>query len=469
MSNINEIATAVKDHSTVLNELLDEITTINVREFLNLPDDIEICQKHILVATIKHLLEVAARNKWNLAKVYDYVYVYNGAYWQQLDKEDMKSFLGKATVKMGFPDYDVRHYEFKDKLLKQFLSDAYLPAPPKQPDRVLINLKNGTMEFATTGWNLGDFSPNDFLTYQLPFVYDEKATCPIFDKYLEEVVPDDDSRKVLQEFSGYIFTSLNLEKMLMLIGTGANGKSVFFNIISAIVGEKNLLNYSLGLFSHEYNRAKLTNVLLNYSSEKGTELNSETFKALVSGEPLQAREPYGKSFTISNTVRFIVNANELPKETEQTTAYFRRYLIVPFDVTISEGNRDIDLADKIITNELSGVFNWILQGLERIIEHRSFTHCEKSLEALEDFRLKSDSIALFTEEFNFEPTEEDKTSLVSLYRKYKEFCQDERFKPLGKNKFSANLEKEGFEKVRMNNGSTAFLMKSNTEASAVTE
>lgn len=463
-SKDNEKSTSLKTHIKVLNSLLEEIQPINIREFLELPDDVDTRQKHILVAVVKRLLEVAAERKWNLAKVFDYVYVYNRQFWQQLDKEDMKSFLGKAAVRMGFPDYDVRHYEFKDKLLKQFLTDAYLPAPPVQPDSVLINLQNGTMEFTQTGWMLKDFDPNDFLTYQLPFTYDSEATCPMFDQYLKEVLPDDDSRHVLQEFSGYIFTDLNLEKMLMLVGPGSNGKSVFFNIISAIVGKQNMLNYSLGLFGHEYNRAKLTNVLLNYSSEKGTELNPDTFKALVSGEPLQAREPYGKPFTLFNTVRFIVNANELPRETEHTEAYFRRYLIVPFDVTISEENRDIDLANKIIDKELSGVFNWLLKGVERIIAQRKFTYCEKSITALEEFRLKSDSVALFVEEFNYKATDSEKTPLFNLYKDYKHFCGDDGYKPVGKNKFSARLEKQGFVKTRMSNGCVAFFMEPLIEA-----
>ena len=447
-----------KNHLDVLNSLVDQITPINIREFLNLPEDVGEKQKHIIVAVVKHLLEFAADRQWNLSKVYDYTYVFNGAFWQQLDKEDMKQFLGKAAVKMGCPDYEVRFYEFKDKLLKQFLTDAYLPAPPAQPDKILINLQNGTMEFTTEGWILREFRPADFLTYQLPFSQNKEAICPLFDKYLSEVLTDESSQMILQEFSGYVFTNMNLEKMLMLTGSGSNGKSVFFNIISALVGKQNILNYSLGLFSHEYCRAKLTNVLLNYSSEKGTELNPDTFKALVSGEPLQAREPYGKSFTLFNKVRFIVNANELPRETEHTEAYFRRYLIIPFDITITEAQRDIELADKIISNELSGVFNWLLLGLERIIEQKKFTHCAKSEKALSDFQRQADSVALFTEEFNYQKSETNKETIAELYIRYKTFCNDDGYKSVGKNKFSGRLEKNGFVKTRMNNGATAFFM-----------
>ncbi len=458
----NKFSAERKNHLDVLNSLLDEIQQINIREYLELPDDIKTRQKHIIVAAVKHIKEFAGERNWNLAKVYDYIYVYNSEFWHQLDKEDMKSFLGKACVRMGFPDFEVRFYEFKDKLLRQFLSDAYLPTPLPQLNKVLINLLNGTMEFNTAGWILRKFDPADFLTYQLPFNFDEAGNCPLFDKYLLEVLPDESSRLVLQEFSGYIFTDLNMEKMLMLTGSGSNGKSVFFNILSALVGRQNMLNYSLGLFNHEYNRAKLTNVLINYSSEKGTEINVDTFKALVSGEPIQAREPYGKPFTLYNKVRFIINANELPKETEHTEAFFRRYLIIPFDVTITEDQKDIDLAQKIIATELSGVFNWLLKGLERIIAQKRFTHSEKSTKALDDFRRQSDSVALFVEELVYEPSDLIKAAVAELYVKYKSFCIDDGYRPVGKNKFSARLEKKGFIKCRMSNGSVAFHMESNT-------
>jgi putative DNA primase/helicase len=445
-----------RSHPEVLSILIEQIEPINVREFLDLPEDLETRQKHMIVAVVQHLLEFANERHWNLARRFDYVYVYNGAYWQQLDKEDMKSFLGRAAVKMGCPDYEVRFYEFKDKLLKQFLTEAYLSAPPANPDKVLINLANGTMEFTSNGWLLREFDPADFLTYQLPFEYNDRAECPMFDKYLAEVLPDKNSRVVLQEFAGYIFTNFNLEKLLMLTGGGSNGKSVFFNIISALVGRQNMLNYSLGLFNHEYNRARLTNVLLNYSSEKGTEVNPDILKALVSGEPLQAREPYGRPFTLFNKVRFIVNANELPRETEHNEAFFRRFLIVAFDITITEENRDIDLADKIIARELSGVFNWLLAGLERIISQKKFTLSERSDKALEDFRRQSDSVALFVEEFNYRPDESRKEPVAELYARYKTFCFDDGYKPVGKNKFSARLEKHGFTKTRMNNGIFGF-------------
>lgn len=452
----------IPSHKDVLNQLLNEIQPVMFRDIINLGPDEHLKQKHILFAVVKELLRVAKAREWNLCQAFDYyTYIYNGAYWKQCSKDEIKFFLSNAAIKMSFPDYEAKHYEFTEKLLKQFLSDAHFSLREKDSSKVLINLLNGTFEFTNNGWEKRDFSPDDFLTYQLPFDYDKNASCPLFDKFLLHVLPDKSSRMVLQEFAGYIFTNLNLEKCLILIGEGGNGKSVFMNILCSLIGKENTLNYSMGLFSHEYNRAKLSNILLNYSSEKGFDLQPDIFKALVSGEGLQAREIYQKPFTLLNNAKFISNANKLPTETESTEAYYRRIILVPFDVKISEEEKDISLAEKIITNELPGVFNWLLEGLKRIIEQKRFSNCEQSERALGEFRKQGDNVQLFIEEKGYHAAETDRVALSDLYTYYKDFCKDDGYKPKGKNNFSKELERKGFEKTRLNNGTSAFFIDKN--------
>lgn len=449
------------DHKDILQRLLAEIQPVNFRELIDLDKDEDLKQKHHVFGVVKHLLQTAKDRQWNLCKAYDYTYIYNGAYWKQHGKEDMRNFLTDAAVKMGMNDYDAKHYEFGDKLLKQFMSDAHLPTQELGAEKVLINLHNGTFEFTNDSWKQRDFNPDDFLTYQLPFGYDADAYCPLFNEYLLRVVPDESSRMVLQEFTGFIFTKLNLEKCLVLTGQGGNGKTVFFDVLNALIGKDNILNYSLGLFKEPYNRAKLTNVLLNYSDEKGFDLHPDTFKALISGSPIQARELYQAPFTLRNKVRFIINCNELPKETESTEAYFRRFLIVPFDVKITDEEKDIELGKKIIAKELPGVFNWLLNGLERILQQKKFTYCEKAEKALGEFRKQGDSVQLFIEEHCYQPTENDKEAVNTLYIKYKDFCHDDGYRALGKNNFGKKLESKGFERTRQNDGTSAFFINKN--------
>ena len=447
------------DHKEITELLLAQIKRVDFREVISLPEGEDLKQKHIIYAIVKNLLKVSKDNKWNLAKAYDYIYVFNGAFWRQFDKEQIKNFLGESAIKMGCPDYDAKQWEFKDKLLKQFLSDAFLTVPEPNEEEVSINFQNGTGRIINSNFVLNDFDPSDFITYQLPYQYESTAKCPMFDNYLLRVLPDDSSRILLQEFCGFIFTRLNIEKCLMLIGGGKNGKSVFFNIINALIGKENVLNFSLGLFGHEYNRAKLTNVLLNYSSEKGFDLPVDTFKALISGEPIQAREPYGKPFTLKNRAKFIFNTNSLPKETEASEAYFRRFLVIPFEQVISDSEVDIDLADKIIKSELAGVFNWVLIGLNRIMKNRKFSDCEKAKKAVENFKKSSDSVLLFVEEENYYKSSIQNKALKELFTEYKGYCQDSNFRPVSIQKFAERLKNAGFETERKNYGTIIFLEK----------
>lgn len=465
---LQAIKDAYKIGNTTLSERLDKPTGTETSRTLELEIMLKamekkIKQKNYVVCIMDELLRIAKLSNWNLCKCYDYVYAYNGGCWKQLESDSLKCFLGEAAIKFGFSVLEAKHHLFKNELLNQFLSQAQLTAPEKDAEKILINLQNGTFEFVGNAWSLRPFEPKDFLTYQLSFDYAPSATSPLFNKYLEKVLPDLDSRLILQEFAGYIFSNLNLEKCLVLTGGGKNGKSVFFNILTALLGKENTLTYPLGLFNHEYNRAKLTNVLLNYSSEKGIGIDPDTFKALVTGEPQQARLPHGRPFTLYNTVRFILNCNELPRETESTDGFFRRFLIIPFDVKISEAETDIKLADKIIKSELPGVFNWLLSGLTRLNQQQKFTESVKVNNAIAEFRKQSDSVALFVDEHGYKKCTENKILVKTLYSDYKSFCYNGSFKVASINTFSIRLHNSGFEKTRATGGSSGFFIRSTNQ------
>ena len=101
------------------------------------------------------------------------------------------------------------------------------------------------------------------------------------EKFLQQVLPNEETRAVLQEYVGYIFIkNLNLEKFVILLGDGGNGKSVFFKILKAIIGENNQ--------------------------------------------------------QITNYAKLMFNANHLPSDIEYSEAWFRRFLIIDFNVNIKE-------------------------------------------------------------------------------------------------------------------------------------
>jgi putative DNA primase/helicase len=209
------------------------------RKLVKKLDSFKLTKNHFLILCIEQLLKIAKQNNWGLCKKNGFIYLYNGSYWNEINKESFQSFLGNVALKMGVNKFKGKIHTFKDELFKQFMADAYLPTPKANKRNVLINLQNGTYQITPTKRELRAFDKKDFLTHQLPFEYEPEATAPLFKKYLDEVLPDADKQRIFAEYCGYIFIKpsvLKLEKMLILYGTGANGKSVFFEILNALLG-----------------------------------------------------------------------------------------------------------------------------------------------------------------------------------------------------------------------------------------
>jgi len=415
--------------------------------------------KHYLVLSIESVLVLAENNLWGLCKNHDFIYLYNGTFWADIDKETFQKFLGEAAEFQTVPIFDAKLYSFREQLFKQFLGTAYLPTPEVNNNTVLINLQNGTFEISPQGTKIRPFDRSDFLTYQLPFEYNPNAKAPIFEAYLNKVLPDIERQKVLAEYLGYVFVkhgskALKEEKALVLYGTGANGKSVFFEIVNALLGVENVSSYSLQSLTNEngYFRAKLANKLVNYASEINGNLEASIFKQLVSGEPVEARLPYGQPFNLKQYAKLIFNCNELPKDVEHTNAYFRRFLIIPFDVTIQPHEQDKQLHIKIIENELSGVFNWVLDGLNRLLEQKRFSECEAAKKAVEQYKIESDSVQMFLNEYDYSVSVTNETPLKEVFNEYRNYCNESGFKVCSLRTLADRLRNAGFETVRKSFG-----------------
>jgi putative DNA primase/helicase len=453
-------------HDEVLRNLLEQVQPVDFRALANLDDEKDkLRTQHYVVLVIQEMLALAQRNNWGLCRRQGFLYSYNRAYWQQLDESTLRAFLKEIAERLGVPPMNARFYGFGEQLYKQFLDTATLPAPsPKSRLTVLINLQNGTYEIGEKKQSLRPFVAADFLTHQLPFAYSTKAAAPRWQAFLDRVVPDASSQQVLAEYLGYLFVApsrLKLEKVLLLHGGGANGKSVFFEVVTALLGSENVSNYSLNDLTTEpaYPRAYLATKLVNYASELGRGLEANTFKQLVSGEPIAARLPYGQPFVLTDYAKFIFNANELPSQVEHTHAFFRRFLIVPFSVTIPDAEQDKTLAAKIISEELAGVFMWVLNGLGRLLAQQGFTNCEAAHKQLEMYKLQSDTVRLFLEEREYVASPDLCKPTNDVYQDYRQFCVDYGHRcPVARGKFVTRLrEAAGIAESRRNSGKVLFL------------
>ncbi len=449
--------------SNVLIEMLKDIKPANFRDYCKLENDKDKLQKkHFLVACIELLLKNVNDNGYSLCRKNEQIYLFNSEYWENVSEDIFKDFLGSVALKLGVDKFDAKHHLFKDELYKQFISDAGLSEIKPSSNTTLINLSNGTFEISPKKQFLRDFYKSDFLTYQLPFSYNKDAEAPMFKKFLDEVLPEPELQNILAEYLACIFVNnknIKIEKVLLLYGTGANGKSVVFDIIMALLGSKNVSNYSLHSLTSENSKSRinLLDKLLNYSSEINGKLESNIFKAMASCEPIEVPVLYKQTVVATEYARLMFNCNELPKEVENTNAFFRRFIILPFRVSIPDNKQDKELSKRIIETELSGVFNWVLNGLTRLLKNKDFTQSIIVQNEVLQYQKESDNVLMFLEEEHYQKSVVFDRPLKDVYREYKTYCLDGGYRLCSNRTFSGRLRKNGFKLERKTYGNAVYI------------
>lgn len=351
----------------------------------------------------------------------------------------------------------------------------------------IVAFNNGVVDFGT---NLAEpelmpFSPEYHVTYYHPYDFDPKAKCPRWLNFLHEVLPDKASRLILQMFLGLGLVqrgtahniyegreSAKIELCLLLVGTGANGKSVVFDVACQIFGQDRISKMDYGDLTAEGDegmrgRYPIRNAIFNWSSDsdprKFGRKNTGMFKRLVSGEPVPMRE-LGRNVLEANAIPYLIfNLNELPFPDDASLGFIRRLQYVSFDVTIPKDRQDPELSAKIIRHELSGVFNWIFRGMLELRKRRyQFPAAEGSKRQLLKSLLQSQPILAWIKTYALRCDAEAKNeqpvwmSSKLLYESFTQFCKDndveEKDIP-SVNRFGrAMWDKCGFLKKRMQDG-----------------
>ena len=406
-----------------------------------------------LVVTIEEILRQVWAQGSGLAFNNDRQYIYIGGFWQEIPVPEMRTFLSAAATALGAKPLESKYYKQQDNLYEQFTRSALRTEP--QTRAALINVKNGTLEIDGARVELRPARREDFLRYQLPYSYDPAAACPMFHRYLDRVLPDESGQKVVAEFVGNaISPGVNLQKALALVGDGCNGKSVLCDIITSLLGEVNVCSIDLASLTKEtsWSRWLLGGKMLNYCNENSKKLNSDIFKSLVNTEPVLVSKKYKDEYQMTRYAKLMFNCNQLPVNAEQTEAYFRRYYPIPFNVHITDAEKDPHLAKKIADAELPGILNWVIEGLKRVEANKRLTDCESARAMLERYRKESNSALQFIEDEGVQPTTDSNLTLGFLFEQYHLYCQQYGYQLQGRNTFSKSIQRAGFALKRSNKG-----------------
>lgn len=422
--NSHKVLSEILKHIVEIDfDLIFEVTKIEKDSQNDNGKKHKISDKEEVTMVLESLLRVTEMLDFGLVIEHGVTFLFNGCYFEVVGIKVIKAFLGEVACKSGINRWKARNGRFIEELYIQFSHSAAI-SYDRNDKEVKINLSNGTLHLQGGNFELKKHNKEDFFKYKLSFDYDSEAEAPLFESFLKTVLPDLNSQNVLMEYLGYTLTkNLKLEKILIILGTGSNGKSVLFDVINALFGPENVSTTSMNYLcdTSGYYRPGLATKLLNYTNEFGGKIDLQIFKKLVSGEPVDGRLPFGLPMTITDYCKFIINTNNLPN-VEHSHAFFRRQLLVPFKVTIKESEKDIHLARKIIDSELSGVLNLILVGLKRLIVQDGFSESLEINQEIDNYRRESNTVAQFLEDEGWGKSTTNKIRVNALYIDYQRYC-----------------------------------------------
>jgi len=218
-------------------------------------------------------------------------------------------------------------------------------------------------------------TPDLYITSQIPVNYKPGLDCPKIKGFLLDIVEINEAKTII-EFIGYcLYWSNNLEKWLLLYGYGENGKTRLILLIKGFLGDSSVVSKTLqALVGNRFATSSLFGKRANIVGDLSSASISDTgmIKTITSLDGISAEKKGKDAFEFVPTTKLIMSTNRPPRisAAEQTHAFFRRILFIEFTRQFREGDpkRDPFILEKILTpNELSGLLNAALTGLEKIM------------------------------------------------------------------------------------------------------
>jgi putative DNA primase/helicase len=302
----------------------------------------------------------------------------------------------------------------------------------------MINCKNCWIDISTG--KTFPHTPSRLSKVQLPVFYDVTKSSPKFLDFLEQCIPDEQDRfTVLEQAASCLIKSAKFGKAYMYVGRGANGKSTFLSIIDSLLGTQNVSHISIHAFEeNRFAKARLDGKMANiYADISNEELNSASeFKGLVTGDPTDAENKNKPLYTMVSFAKMFFSANQIPIVYDESDGFFRRFMIIEWNVQFSDKTAKINIKDDILTeDEKSGILNILIQYAKNL-EERGFFKYAQSVETLKArWKEKSNSAQGFIDN-QLVYDEQYIIPKARLESAYKAYCTDNKLFPLSSRRFN---------------------------------
>ncbi len=256
------------------------------------------------------------------------------------------------------------------------------------------------------------------------------------------------------------------EHLIIAYGSGANGKSTFWNTISRVLGtysgKLSAETLTVGCKRNvkpEMAELKGKRLIIASEMEEGMRLNTAVVKQLCSTDEIFAEKKYKAPFAFVPSHTLVLYTNHLPKVGANDDGIWRRLIVIPFNAKIV-GDSDIkNYADYLYEKAGGYILKWIIEGAQKAIDAEYKTTLPKCVQdAINAYREENDWLGHFISECcDVEESFTEKSG--ELYQKYREYAiQNGDFtRPNGD--FNAALENAGFNKRKTKKGAFFYGLK----------
>jgi putative DNA primase/helicase len=374
-------------------------------------------------------------------------YLYRNGVYQKQEDEDVRT-IANSLLPFYVPDNQLTNTRLTGVVERLKIIDEIRYTGTFNQDMFKINLQNGIFDMRTR--TLEPHRRDFYSTIQLPFVYNEHATCPLFTKVLGEIFSN--NQEVidywLQWFCYLLLPSYDFQKVLVLYGTGRNGKGVLIRVITNMLGKENVSNLDIhDLSTSEFKVIHLKDKLVNFSSDLriSGDIDLSMVKQLSGGDLISANVKFKPILNFKNVARLVISTNRIPRLTELNNAVLERFEFFKFLNQFNGDKADTSL-DKKLIKEMPGIFNIVTSKLYKIIKTDGNIYFEAP-PTIRRFKneIKSTlhSVAEFLDE-NYVIHKDYNLVLKDVYFDYKEWCENSGYHPVGKQNFQDVLKTGGY-------------------------
>jgi len=226
-------------------------------------------------------------------------------------------------------------------------------------------------------------------------------------------------------------------KILVLVGGTHTGKTTTMNVLVAMIEGrpvrkggsvlKNVYTASMQQLSQEiFERYKLIGKYANVCDDMSNEAIKQMgfLKQLSGGSPISVRDLYHSGFSTYNSAKLVFACNETPYTDTRDLAWWDRIIVMPFITPHPEGDPKtiLDVDEKIMREELSGVLNWAIRGAMMLEKRRSFVEVSvDEKRALWD-AFSGDPLGMFVADKVVCDGSAEKIYTEEVYKRYQKYC-----------------------------------------------